>query len=129
MVPTVEFSMTTSLCATSRFTCSRPPSFFTFTPKLRLHRLDEANDALISVSATRRMKSGYVRVSTLITSAPYSANRRPTSTPTPPMPKSSTRRPLERQRRRRSPGEDGGDAAVRLRADLARVFAHAAVRG
>ncbi|MCZ7526296.1 MAG: hypothetical protein M5U14_07930 [Acidimicrobiia bacterium] len=58
IVPVEPFSMITSAQATSRRARASPSSVFTFTPKLRFTRLDEAKDALISLPATVRMKSG-----------------------------------------------------------------------
>src|SRR5262249_11828034 len=102
-VPVELFSIATSAQASRRFKVARPSAFFAFTPKLFLLREDDANDADISEPMITRMKSGYVRDSTFTTSAPYSTSMRPASTPTPPMPKSSTRRPAS--------GADGaGDA-------------------
>ena len=58
MVPVELFSITTSAIATSRFASSRPSGRFRLTPKLRLDRLDDANDGVISVPMITRMKSG-----------------------------------------------------------------------
>ncbi len=61
-----------------------PSGVLALTPNPSLLRLDDANDGLVSPPSCRRMKSVYVRDSTFMTSAPYSAKRRPTSTPTAP---------------------------------------------
>ena len=84
MVPVLLFSMTMSACVASWRRIRKPSACFTFTPKLRLLRDDEANDGVIMPPRTMRMKSGYVCVSILMTSAPYSTSMRPPSTPTPP---------------------------------------------
>jgi len=52
------FSMTTSDTAISRLMISSPRPVRRLMPKLRLHRLDEANEGFISVHNIARMKSG-----------------------------------------------------------------------
>ena len=92
-MPVELFSMTTSECSASFMSTSWPSGVFAFAPNPSFERLDDTNDGENSPPVTVRMKSGYARDSILITSAPYSARRRPTSTPTAPMPKSMTRTP------------------------------------
>ncbi len=75
-MPVELFSITTSAVATSCFTSARPSGRFRSTPKLRFDRLDAANDGVISPPMILRMKSGYARLSILMTSAPCSANMR-----------------------------------------------------
>ena len=58
MVPVELFSITMSAVFTSSFSTANPSGILELTPKLRLVRLDEANDAVISVPMTSRMKSG-----------------------------------------------------------------------
>jgi len=57
MVPVELFSITTSADAASRRTKSTPSGDFRLTPKLRLERLDEANEGLVRFEPIRRMKS------------------------------------------------------------------------
>ena len=93
IVPVELFSITRSERAASWCRSTRPSGDLAFTPNPSFERLDDANDGFVSPPSCRRMKSVYVRDSIFMTSAPYSANRRPTSTPTAPWPKSMTRSP------------------------------------
>ena len=70
MVPVELFSITTSADAASRRTNATPSGDFRSTPKLRLERLDDAKAGLVRFAPIRRMKSGYLALSILITSAP-----------------------------------------------------------
>ncbi len=84
MPPVAVFSITTSEAAASALIRSRPSGVRALTPSPSFDRLDDAKDGPISVPVMTRMKSYRLRLSILMTSAPYSANRRPASTPTAP---------------------------------------------
>ena len=58
MVPVELFSITVSAVFASSFSTAKPSGILELTPKLRLVRLEEANDGVISVPVTSRMKSG-----------------------------------------------------------------------
>ena len=98
IVPVALFSTNTSDWRIRLCRIPRPSGVLTLQPKLRLLRDDDTNDGDVSDNATSRMKSGYVRVSILMTSAPYSPSRRDASTPTPPHAKVEHSNASERSR-------------------------------